>query len=88
MYAIANTNCSGYNEVLVENNVQFTNSNNFLNLGYLAIPNLMMNLTNNDLNFLIIEISNYIFLDINQAFNAYFNTHKVNPSIESELSYS
>ncbi|MBO6022239.1 hypothetical protein J6P68_05485 [bacterium] len=85
---IQNTNCSGYNQVLVDNNKNFSNAYNFLDLGYINVPNLLMNLVNKNINYLTIEISNYIFLDINQAFNAYFNTHKVNPSIESELNYS
>ncbi|MBO6042120.1 hypothetical protein J6P52_03000 [bacterium] len=86
--AISNTDCYGETETLVVNNINFTNPNNFFDLGYLSIPNLMMNLTNTDLNFLTIEISNYIFLDINQAFNNYFSKHKLNPTIENELNYS
>ncbi|MBQ5544016.1 MAG: hypothetical protein IIT97_03725, partial [Mycoplasmataceae bacterium] len=86
--AISNTDCYGQTETLVVNNINFTNPNNFFDLGYLSIPNLMMNLTNTNLNFLTIEISNYIFLDINQAFNNYFSKHKLNPTIENELNYS
>ncbi|MBQ5544017.1 MAG: hypothetical protein IIT97_03730, partial [Mycoplasmataceae bacterium] len=85
---IQNTNCSGYNQILVDNNKNFANTYNFLDLGYINVPNLLMNLVNKNINYLTIEISNYIFYTIQQAFNEYFAKNKINPVIESELNYS
>ncbi|MBO6042560.1 hypothetical protein J6P52_05455 [bacterium] len=85
---IQNTNCSGYNQVLVDNNKNFSNAYNFLDLGYINVPNLLMNLVNKNINYLTIEISNYIFYAIQQAFSQYFAKNKINPVIENELNYS